>query len=166
MYCLDSNINTVRRLIILRKTVLRIMNFKYQLFHSSPLFSSNNILKLGYKITLENIIFVSKSIIRQVPSIFYDWFTFSAELHRYKTCWFVTNHFNILTFRTQKFGHFSTKAGAISSSNYTQDILKINLSLKNLTLKSMKYFQLNILLKVTNSFCILDHNLHWCASSA
>ena len=31
------------------------MNFKDQLFHSSPLFSSNNILKFGDKITLENI---------------------------------------------------------------------------------------------------------------
>ena len=31
------------------------MNFKDQLFHSSPLFSSNIILKFGDKITLENI---------------------------------------------------------------------------------------------------------------
>ena len=74
------NINTVRRLIILQKRALRTMNFKDQLFHSSPLFSSNNILKLGDKITLENALFVSKSINRQVPSIFYDWFTFSGKL--------------------------------------------------------------------------------------
>ena len=40
-----QNINTVRRLIILQKKSLRTMNFKDQLFHSSPLFSSNNILK-------------------------------------------------------------------------------------------------------------------------
>ena len=40
------------------------MNFKEQLFHSSPLFSENNILKFGDKITLENILFVSKSINR------------------------------------------------------------------------------------------------------
>ena len=38
-----QNINTVNRLIILRKKALRIMNFKDQLFHSSPLFSENNI---------------------------------------------------------------------------------------------------------------------------
>ena len=67
-----QNINTVRRLIILQKKALQIMNFKDQLFHSSPLFSSNNILKFGEKITLENILFVSKSINRQVLSIFYD----------------------------------------------------------------------------------------------
>ena len=52
------------------------MNFKDQLFHSSPLFSSNNILKFGDKITLENILFVSKSINRQVPSTFNDWLHF------------------------------------------------------------------------------------------
>ena len=45
-----QNINTVRRLIILQKKALQIMNFKDQLFHSSPLFSSNNILKFGDKL--------------------------------------------------------------------------------------------------------------------
>ena len=57
-----QNTNTVRRLTILRKKEFRIMNFKDQLFHSSPLFSSNKILKFGDKITLENILFVSQSI--------------------------------------------------------------------------------------------------------
>ena len=71
-----QNINTVRRLIVLQKKALRIMNFKDQWFHSSPLFSSNNILKFGDKITLENILFISKSINRQAPCIFNDWFTF------------------------------------------------------------------------------------------
>ena len=110
------------------------------LFHSSPLFSPNNILKFGDKFTLENIIFVSKSISRQVPSIFYNWFTFSRNLQRYETCWSVTNHLNIPTFQTQKYGRFSIRASATRSWNYTQDMLKINLSLKNSTPKSIKYF--------------------------
>ena len=76
-----QNINTVRRLIILQKKALRIMNFKNQIFNSSPLCPSNNILKFVDKITLENILFVSKSINSQVPSIFCDWFTFSGNLH-------------------------------------------------------------------------------------
>ena len=97
-----QNINTVNRLIILQKKALRIMNFKDQLFHSSPLFSENNILKFIDKITLENILFVNKSINRQVPPIFYDWFTFSGNLHRYETCWSVNDHLNIPTFQTQK----------------------------------------------------------------
>ena len=116
------------------------MNFKNQSFHPSPLFSSNNILKFGDKISLENILFISKSINRQIPSIFYDWFTFSGNLHRYETCYSVTNHLNIPTCKTQKYGRFSIRASAIYSWNYTQDMLKINLSLKTLTPKSIKYF--------------------------
>ena len=112
-----QNIKTVRRLTILQKKTLQIMSFKDRLFHSRPLFSSNNILKVGGKITLENILFVSKCINRQVPSIFYDWFTFSG---------------NLLV--------FSIRASTIHSWNYTQDMLKINLSLKNVTPKSIKYF--------------------------
>ena len=87
-----QNIKTVRTLIILQRKTLWIMNFKDQLFHSSALFSSYNILKFGDKITLENILFICKSINRQLPSIFYDWFTFSGNLHRYETFWSVTNH--------------------------------------------------------------------------
>ena len=62
------------------------------------MFSSNNIFKSGDKITLENIIFISKSINRQVPSIFNDWFTFSGNLLRYEMCWSATNHLYIPTF--------------------------------------------------------------------
>ena len=76
-----QNINTVNRTIILQKKALRIMNFKAQLFHSNTLFSENNILKFSDKITLENILSVNKSINRQAPSIFSDWFTFAGDLH-------------------------------------------------------------------------------------
>ena len=146
-----QNINTVKMLIILQKKALRIMHFRDQLFHSSPLSSLNNILKFGDRITLENIVFVRKCINRQVPSIFYDWFTFSGN--------FLTNHLNIPTFRSPKYDHFGIRAGAIRSRSYAQDMLKINLLLKNSAPKSIKYF-LSILLKVTNNFCTLDHNLH------
>ena len=115
------------------------MNFKDQLFHLIPLFSSDNILKFGGEITFVNILLASKSISRQVSSIFYDWFAFSGNLHRYETCWPVTNHLNIPTFRTQRYGHFSIRASAVPSWNYTQDMLKLNLSLKNSTPKSVKY---------------------------
>ena len=72
-----QNINTVRIVIILQKKALRIMNFKDLLFHSSLLFSSNNILKFGDKITSENSKSINrKSINRQNPSILNDWSTF------------------------------------------------------------------------------------------
>ena len=85
----DQSINIVNRLIILQKNALCIMNFKGQLFHSSPLFFENNILKFIDKITLENIRFVNKSINRQMPPVLYDCFTFSGDLDRYETCWSV-----------------------------------------------------------------------------
>ena len=92
-----QNINTVRRFTILQKNGIGIMNFKYQLSYSLPFFSSNNILKFDEKITIENILFVSKTINRQVTPIFYAWFTFSGNLDRDKTCWSVTNHLNVQT---------------------------------------------------------------------
>ena len=57
-----QNFYTVKRLFIVQKKALRIMNFKDQLFHSSLRFFSNNILKFGDKIILEDILFVSKSV--------------------------------------------------------------------------------------------------------
>ena len=65
-----QNINTVNRLIILQKKALQILNFKDQLFHLSSFFSENNILKFSDKIALENILFVNKSINKQVSPIF------------------------------------------------------------------------------------------------
>ena len=140
-----QNINTVNRLIILQKKALRIMNFKDQLFHSSPLFSKNNILKFNDKTTLENILFVNKAINRQVPPIFYDWVTFSGDLNRYETCWSVNDHLNIPTFRTQKYGHFSIRASTIYSWNSMQNPLIKNLSLKNSTSKTLNISLLNFL---------------------
>ena len=61
-------------------------------------------------------------------------------LHRYETYWFVTNHLNIPTFQTKKYGRFSIRASARRSWNYIQNMLQINFSLKNSTLKSQKYF--------------------------
>ena len=49
----------------------------------------------------------------------------------YETCWSVTNHLNTPTFQTQIYGHFSMRGSSIRSWSYTQDMLKINLSLKN-----------------------------------
>ena len=93
-----QNINAVSRLIILQKETLQIMNLKHQLFHSGPLFSANSFLEFGDTSTSGNIIFVSKSINRQVSiyilclsilyfiykclSLFYDWFAFSVNLKR------------------------------------------------------------------------------------
>ena len=67
--------------------------------------------------------------------MFYDWFTFSGDLHRYDTCWSINDNLNILTSRTQKYGRLS-----IFSWNSMQNILMKHLSLKNATSKKIKYF--------------------------
>ena len=107
---------------------------------SAPVFSENNILKFGYKITLENILFVSKWISRQVPSICYDCVPFSGNLHKYETWWSVSDHLNIVTFSTQKYGRYRIWATIVDSWCPTQDLLIKNLSLKNSTSESIKYF--------------------------
>ena len=65
-----------------------------------------------------------------MPSLFYDWFTLLGNLHRYETCWFVTDYISIQTFRTQKYGRFSVVASVIRSWNSTQDLLMRNLNLE------------------------------------
>ena len=62
-----QNINSDNRLIILQKKALRIKNLIGQLLDSDPLFCTNNILKFSNKISLENIVFVNKSINGQIP---------------------------------------------------------------------------------------------------
>ena len=112
---LAQNINTVNRSFILQKKALRTMNFKGQLFHTRSLFFKNNILKFGGKITSENIFFINKSTNRQLPPIFYDWFTLSGNLRRYQTCWSVNGHLNRPIFWIQKYGRFSSIASALYS---------------------------------------------------
>ena len=140
MYCFDSKYWCSKETDHSSEESTSNNEFQKRLFHSSPLFSANNILKYGDKITLENILFVSKFINRQVFSIFNDSFTFSGNLHKYDCCWSVTNYLTITTFQIQNYNHFSIRASAIRSWNYTQDMVKINFSLKNSTPKSIKYF--------------------------
>ena len=90
--------------------------------------------------------------------IYYDWFTFSGDLHRYETCWSVTDHLNIPTFRTQKYGRFSIRASTIYSWNSMQNLLIKKLSLKNSTSKKIKYLLTKNLQKSTN-INILGHSL-------
>ena len=89
---------------------------------------------------------------------YYDWFTFSGDPHGYETCWSVTDHLNIATFRTQKYGRFSKRASTIYSWNSMQNLLIKNLSLKSSTSKKIKYFLTKHFIESTN-FNILGHSL-------
>ena len=58
-----QNFSTIQQIVILQKKAIRIINFQPRNFHTSPLFKQNSILKFQDKICLENILFVSKSLI-------------------------------------------------------------------------------------------------------
>ena len=80
-----QNLHSLSGIIILEEKALRVVNFQSRDFHSSPLFRSNNILKLEDKILIENILFINKSFNNLLPPIFKSWFTFCSDLHNYHT---------------------------------------------------------------------------------
>ena len=55
--------------------------------YTGPIFKDSKILKTFDKTTLENFIFISKSLKRLLPSFVNNWFNFSSEFHSYGTRW-------------------------------------------------------------------------------
>ena len=80
-----QNLHSLSGIIILEEKALRVVNFQSRDFHSSPLFRSNNILKLEDKIVIESILFINKSFNNLLPPIIKSWFTFCSDLHNYHT---------------------------------------------------------------------------------
>ena len=82
-----QNTNAIKRLTVLQKKALRLMNFKLRNFHTSPLYLRLNILKLPDKIFLENYLLISKviSINNFLPSLFNDWFTSASKAYHFET---------------------------------------------------------------------------------
>ena len=80
-----QNNNSVKRLHLLQKKSLRLMFFQSRNCHAGPLFKVSKILKSFDKTTLENCIFISKSLKGLLPSIFNNWFKFSFESRTHDT---------------------------------------------------------------------------------
>ena len=53
-----QNISRIKRLYILQKKVLRIINFKGRNAHSSPLVHYSKIIKIADKVKIENCLFI------------------------------------------------------------------------------------------------------------
>ena len=64
------NFRTIQQIVILQNNAVRIINFQPKNFHTSPLFKKSSILKFQDKISLENILFVSKSVNNLQQSVF------------------------------------------------------------------------------------------------
>ena len=67
---------------LIQKKALRTIHFKGKFDHTSSLFSESNIIKLPDKISIENCLFFSKSLINHLPEIFNNQFVFSSDTPR------------------------------------------------------------------------------------
>ena len=115
-----QNLHCLSRIIILEKKALTIMNFQSRDSHSSPIFRSNNILKLEDKILIENILFINKSFNDLLPPIFKSWFSFCSDFHNYQTVSSTADKILKPPYRTDSYGKNSITLGATNSWNKTQ----------------------------------------------
>ena len=74
-----QNIITIKRLNILHKKALKLMNFKSRNFYISSLFLSLNIFELPHEIFLENWLLIRKAINNFLLSLFNSCFMFLSE---------------------------------------------------------------------------------------
>ena len=93
----------LKRIIILRKKAIIIINFQPKNFHTSPLFKQNSILKFQDKISLENILFISKLLTDLSPSVFNIWFSFSSDQHNYEISSFTQGNLIKRFYKTKKY---------------------------------------------------------------
>ena len=80
-----QNINSIKRLYILQKKSLQLMDFLNRNAHTTPLFKDSNILKFPDKIALESCIFIKNYFSQTLPIHFKNWFTLSLQIHSHIT---------------------------------------------------------------------------------
>ena len=115
------------------------MNFQSRDSLSSPLFRSNNILKLEDKILVENILFINKTFNNLLPPLFESWFTFCSDLHNYHRVSSTADKIFKPSYRTDSYGKNSITLGTINSWNKTKHQFS-DLSLKTFSPTKIKSF--------------------------
>ena len=111
-----QNRSTIQRILILQKKAVRIINFQPRNSHTSPLFKQNFIIKFQDKICLENVLFVSKSLINNLtPSVFSTWFSFSSDQHNYETSSSTQGNLTKLFYKTNRYGKYSITVSPVES---------------------------------------------------
>ena len=109
------------------------MNLQSRDSHSSPLFESNQFMRLEYKILIENILFINKSFNSFLPPIFKSWFTFCSDVQNYQAVSYTTDKILKPSYRTDSYGKNSITIEHINSWNKAQHQFS-NLSLKTYSL--------------------------------
>ena len=129
----------INRVFIIQKKALRTIYFKGKFDHTSSLFSESNIIKLPDKISIENCLFVSKSLNNQLPEIFNNWFVLSSDTHRYETSCSEKGMLKVKSFNTKSYGREAVIYSAINTWNSLQKQLK-HFLLHNLSTFQLKFF--------------------------
>ena len=134
-----QNIDSSNRLFLLQKKAIRTMHFSQYLAHTDPLFYTANIVKIHDKVSVDNCMFISKSLCNYLPSLFKDWFIFSSSNHDHQLRSSNLGVLKIPKFRTLSHGRMSFRINAIYTWNNIQRVLKDHLlfALKPLKVKSI-----------------------------
>ena len=141
---------------ILQKKAVRIINFQPRNSHTSPLFKQNFIIKFQDKICLENVLFVSKSLINNLTlSVFSTWFSFSSDQHNYETSSSTQGNLTKLFYKTNRYGTYSITVGPVESWNKIQKQLK-DMLLKDLSPRKIKTIVRNFYLNHNSSSLIMQ----------
>ena len=110
-----QNRSTIKRILILQKKAVRIINFQPRNSHTSPLFKQNFILKFQDKTCLENVLFVSKSLNNLTPSVFSTWFSFSSNQHNCETSSSTQGNLTKLFYKINRHGKYSITLSPVES---------------------------------------------------
>ena len=119
-----QNIDSSNRLFLIQKKVLRIMHFTDRISHSDPLFSASKIIKIYDKVSIDNCVFISKSLSNDLPSIFGNWFIFSSFFHDHSLRSSKLGILKIPSFKTRSHGRMSFRINSIYTWNNLQRVLK------------------------------------------
>ena len=141
---------------ILQKKAVRIINFQPRNSQTSPLFKQNFIIKFQDKICLENVLFLSKSLINNLtPPVFSTWFSFSSDQHNYETSSSTQGNLTKLFYKTNRYGTYSITVSPVESWNKIQKQLK-DMLLKDLSPRKIKTIVSNFYLNHNNSSLIMQ----------
>ena len=109
----SQNCNAINQLVMLQKKLLESLPFSHitltLILYSKVLFWNSQI------VTLENTLFVSKSINNPSLSLFNDWFLFSSDQYNYETSWCSLGNIHKPSYKTNLYDKNSIIARAINA---------------------------------------------------